>query len=377
MSKPLKVGILGAGGITNSHLPAYLEHPDRVQLTAVCDLIEERAQALAEKAGVETVYTDLDRMLREGDIDAVDNCTFHPAHAPLTIACAQAGKHVIVEKPMATNLQECRDMVAAADKAGVTLMIAQDLRYSPEAFAVKRFIDEGRLGDIFAVRTNLLSPRVPPRIERARQDRYADRRQGGGTLMSVQVHHIDLLRFYVGNVKRLTAICRSVSPRMVNDAEDLVAAILEFENGALGHLFAGPGETPEDASDGRPVTASTRSYMLYGTEGTIHSTPETLPEHHHFGRIMFAPTEKRPIDRSIPADAERWIHPAFEPIDTSGVDLPTVRPFVNEILHFEECIRTGREPISSGRDNIETMKIIYGIWESSRTGKAVELDDLQ
>ena len=163
---------------------------------------------------------------------------------------------------------------------------------------------------------------------------------------------------------------------MVNDAEDLVAAILEFENGALGHLFAGPGETPEDASDGRPVTASTRSYMLYGSEGTIHSAPETLPEHHHFGRIMFAPTEDRPIDRSIPADLERWVHPPFEPIDTSGLDLPTVKPFVNEILHFEECIRTGREPISSGRDNMETMKIIYGIWESSRTGKAVELDDL-
>ena len=376
MSNPLKVGMLGAGGITNSHLPAYLEHPDRVQITAVCDLVEDRARALAEKAGVEAVYTDLDQMLREADIDAVDNCTFHPAHAPLTIACAEAGKHVIVEKPMARSLQECRDMVAAADKAGVTLMIAQDLRYSPEAFAVKRFIDEGRLGDMFAVRTHLLSPRVPPRIGRARQDRYADAEQGSGTLMSVQVHHIDLLRFYAGNVKRLTAVCRSIGPRMVNDAEDLVAAILEFENGALGHLFAGPGETPEDASDGRPVTASTRSYMLYGSEGTIHSAPETLPEHHHFGRIMFAPTEDRPIDRSIPADLERWVHPPFEPIDTSGLDLPTVKPFVNEILHFEECIRTGREPISSGRDNMETMKIIYGIWESSRTGKAVELDDL-
>ena len=376
MANPLKVGMLGAGGITNSHLPAYLEHPDRVQITAVCDLVEPRAQALARKAGVEAVYTDLDQMLREADIDAVDNCTFHPAHAPLTIACAEAGKHVIVEKPMARSLQECRDMVAAADKAGVTLMIAQDLRYSPEAFAVKRFIDEGRLGEMFAVRTHLLSPRVPPRIERARQDRYADANQGGGTLMSVQVHHIDLLRFYAGNVKRLTAVCRSIGPRMVNDAEDLVAAILEFENGALGHLFAGPGETPEDASDGRPVTASTRSYMLYGSEGTIHSAPETLPEHHHFGRIMFAPTEDRPIDRSIPADLERWVHPPFEPIDTSGLDLPTVKPFVNEILHFEECIRTGREPISSGRDNTETMKIIYGIWESSRTGRAVELDDL-
>ena len=105
MAKPLKVGILGAGGITNSHLPAYLEHPDRVQLTAVCDIDEPRAQALAKKAGIETVYTDLDQMLREGDIDAVDNCTFHPQHAPLTIAVAEAGKHVIVEKPVPFKME--------------------------------------------------------------------------------------------------------------------------------------------------------------------------------------------------------------------------------------------------------------------------------
>lgn len=375
MATPLKVGILGAGGITNSHLPAYLEHPDRVQLTAVCDIDEPRAQALAKKAGIETVYTDLDQMLREGDIDAVDNCTFHPQHAPLTIAVAKAGKHVIVEKPMARSVQECRDMITAADKAGVTLMVAQDLRYTPEAVAVKRFIDEGKLGELLSVRTHLLTPRAL-RIGRRNLDRYADAKQGGGILMSVQVHHIDLLRYYAGNVKRLTAVCKSVEPRSLNGAEDLVAAILEFENGALGHLFAGPGETPEDRSGGKPLYASNKSYMLYGSAGTIHSAPETIPEHHHFGQIMFAPTEDQPIDRNNLADRQRWIHPPFKPIDTSDTGLPSIKPFVNEILHFEECIRTGKEPISSGRDNIETMKIIYGIWESSRTGKAVDLGDL-
>ena len=266
-------------------------------------------------------------------------------------------------------------MIAAADKSGVTLMVAQDLRYSPEAFGVKRFIDEGKLGEMLSVRTHLLSPRGL-RIGRRSLDRYADAKQGGGILMSVQVHHIDLLRYYAGNVKRLTAVCKSVGPRSLNGAEDLVAAILEFENGALGHLFAGPGETPEDRSGGSPLYASNKSYMLYGSAGTILSTPETIREHHHFGQIMFAPTEDRPIDRNNLADRQRWIHPPFEPIDTSGTGLPSVKPFVNEILHFEECIRTGKEPISSGRDNIETMKIIYGIWESSRTGKAVDLDDL-
>ena len=76
------------------------------------------------------------------------------------------------------------------------------------------------------------------------------------------------------------------------------------------------------------------------------------------------------------ADRQRLIHPPFEALDTSNTGLPSLKPFVNEILHFEECIRTGREPISSGRDNIETMKIIYGIWESSQTGKTVDLNEL-
>ena len=115
MATPLKVGLLGAGGITNSHLPAYLEHPDRVQLTAVCDRDESRAQEQARKAGVEAVYTDLDKMLREADIDAVDNCTFHPEHAALSIAVAEAGKHLLVEKPMAISVQECRDMLEKPD----------------------------------------------------------------------------------------------------------------------------------------------------------------------------------------------------------------------------------------------------------------------
>ena len=106
MATPLKVGLVGTGGISRRHITAYLEHPDRVKLTAVCDLDETRAQEFARKAGVEAVYTDFDKMLREADIDAVDNCTFHHQHAPLCIAAAEAGKHVIVEKPMARTVQD-------------------------------------------------------------------------------------------------------------------------------------------------------------------------------------------------------------------------------------------------------------------------------
>ena len=237
-------------------------------------------------------------------------------------------------------------------------MVAQDLRYSPEAVAVKRFIDEGNLGDILAVRTQQIG-----RGGGRGYERYADAKQGGGTLQVGQVHHIDLLRYYVGNVKRVTGVCKSVGQRMLNGAENLVIANLEFENGVLGDLFACPGESTEGTS-----------YMVFGSNGTIHSTPAPMPEQsdsptRHFGDIMLVLKEEA-------ANLQRGQPPPFEAIGTSDADVPTANFFVNEILHFEECVRTGREPVSSGRDNIETIKIIHGIFESSQTGKPVDLDDL-
>ena len=381
MSNPLKVGLVGTGGIANRHLVAYQEHPDRVQLAAVCDVIESAAQEYAEKAGVDAIYLDIEEMLREADIDAVDVCTTHNTHAPLTVAAAEAGKHVIVEKPMAISVQECRDMIAAADKSGVTLMVAQHLRYAPEARAAKRLIDEGKLGEIEAVRTELFGGGMRARRPRRRRgDRWMNdaKRSGGGMLMSEQVHHIDLLRYYAGNVKRVTALCKSLQPEMLNGAEDLVSATLEFESGAVGELWAKGSVAPHG-----------RTYMVMGSAGTFYASTPTEAQRidemngvtpfRHFGSIMVALNEDlEELDPSNEEDLKKIYlsKPPFEALSTSDVDLPSVNYFVNEILHFEECCRTGAEPLSSGRDNIETMKIIMGIYESSRTGKAVDLDDL-
>lgn len=385
MSEPLKVGLVGTGGIATRHLTAYLERPDRVQLTAVCDVVENLAQDFAKSAGVSDIYTDIDQMLREADIDAVDVCTSHDYHAPLTIAAAEAGKHVIVEKPMAISVQECRDMIAAANNSGVTLMVAQHLRYAPEAYAAKRFIDEGQLGTIEAARIELYGgggfrrqrPRDPRRGERWMQDA---KRSGGGMLMSEQVHHIDLMRHYVGNVKRVTAICKSLQDHMINGAEDLVSATVEFENGAVGDIWA----------KGNSMVPDGRTYKIFGTSGTLFASTPTAEQRmeempggttpfRHFGHVMVGLNAD--VEQLDPGNEEELkkiylAKPPFKILSTSDVDLPSPNYFVNEILHFEECCRTGAEPLSSGRDNIETMKIIMGIYESSRIGKAVNLDDL-
>ena len=244
MPEPLKVGLVGTGGISNRHLDAYLRYPDRVRLTAVCDIVRPLAEAYAKKTGVEAVYTDYDEMLRDADIDAVDICTGHRHHAPQAIAAAEAGKHALTEKAMAQNLDECREMIRAADKAGVTLMVAQHLRYSPEARAAKRLIEEGRLGEIQAARTHLI-------MSGPRKSWMNDANEGGGVLALNSIHHLDLLRYYVGNVKRVTGVCRSVQPEMVNGAEDLVAGRSNSKTGRSATCSrVGP---PMSRPESRPI----------------------------------------------------------------------------------------------------------------------------
>ena len=371
MSKPLKVGLVGTGGISKAHLPVYLEHPDRVQLTACCDIVEPLAQAFAVNAGIKDVYTDLDDMLRNADIDAVDICTGHAQHAEQSIAAAEAGKHVLVEKIMGNTGDECRNMIAAADKSGVTLMVAQMVRFSPETAAVKRFIEAGGLGEIQACRTHVI-------MQGPNKSWMNDAAAGGGVLMLNTVHHVDLLRYYIGNVKRIFGIRRTVQPQMENGAEDLCAATMEFENGVIGDVFASWTTylTPEHAS-----------YMMLGSKGTIHSThPENREQAgSHFGPIKFAVKSaerdaaraaRRSSNRPFEETIKETLNPEFDTFDTSDTGLPSRNAFINQTLHFEECIRTGAEPISSGRDNIETVKIILGILESSRTGIPVDLADL-
>ena len=266
MSTPLKVGLLGCGGISRVHMTPYLTHPDQVRLTAICDMVEPLARDYARAAGVDAVYTDLDDMLYNADIEAIDICTNHAAHAPITIAAARAGKHVLVEKAMANTLQACRDMIEETDKAGVTLMIAHHLRHSREATAVKRFIDDGNLGEIQAVRTHVTMGGGGGGRPGGKTW-SSDFNMGGGVLMLNSIHHIDLLRYYIGNVTRVMAVRTTAQPHMLNGAEDLCAATLEFENGAIGGLFASwtTNETPERAA-----------YLIFGSEGTVplHFTGE-------------------------------------------------------------------------------------------------------
>lgn len=347
MNRPLKVGLVGAGRISHLHLPAYRDF-DEVELVAVCDVNEEAARSVAAAAGLDEVYVDVLQMLERADLDAVDICSSHDQHLAHVEAAASAGKHVLVEKAMGRSLGECRSMLAATDAAGVTFMVAQNLRYGVYTPTAKALVDSGALGNVLAVRgegamdvRGTLSP----------GDWMLDgARAGGGTLITFSSHLIDLIRHLVGDVRTVTGMCRTAWDGPTNGAEDFACATLEFTNGAVGSLFS--TWTSYRAPGGV-------SYVLYGDEGSLHTVNAPVE----------VPTEQmgRPF---VSAGSGR----GFVPIERST--LTSDSSFVNEILHFADCCRTGAAPISSGRDNLETMKVVVGVYEAARTGVAVDLTAL-
>ena len=357
MTPPLRIGLVGAGNIADHHLPAYLEHREVLELVAVCDLDEDRARRRADEAGAAEVYTDAETMIRETAVDALDVCTVPDQHFSVARKAIDAGKHVLVEKPFAVSLAECRELVETAELAGVTLMVAHNQRFLRPYRAAKAVLDAGELGAIRSVRFD--SMQCWPALFPAGHWQYDAARAGGGVVMSVAVHRIDLMRYLVGDIDRVSAVCRTTRNEYVNGAEDEATATLEFENGALGQMFATSSAFRMPWSE---------SFMIFGDEGTMHAAP--CPGNIR-GPALVASIRRTP-------QATEWLDQVdgFEAIAVEHDGLPSDSGQVNELLHFAECCATGRHPLSSGRDNLETMKVVFGIYESSRRGSSVRLADL-
>jgi predicted dehydrogenase len=323
----------------------------------VCDVDEGLARRRAEEVGVERVFTDAETMISDVACDAVDVCTPPDQHAPLVRTAIEAGKHVLVEKPFTLSLAEARELVAAADRARVTLMVAQNQRFLPSHQAARAIIASGELGEIRAVRTD--SVQHWGGFLPADHWQYDGARAGGGAVIGVAVHRLDLLRFLVGDVARVSATVRTTSPRFVNGAEEYAAVTLEFENGALGQSFATVSAFRAPWSE---------QLLVFGDRGTIHASP--APGNVRSRAFVASDARSAPVVEW--ADQFR----GFEPVDVEAAGLPSESGQVNEILHFASCCRTGGDPFSSGRDNLGTMALVAAIYESARSGSPVEVASL-
>lgn len=260
MSEPtIRLGIIGCGMITQrSHAPGFAETPG-VEITALCDPVEERAAKVREEhAPQAAVFSDYRAMLEAGLADAVSVATPVFLHCPMTLAALTAGCHVLCEKPMAMSQAESAEMVAAAHAAGKVLQINLSRRYDPFYQTVARLIAENCAGEPRHLRAIRVHTTAPDQGWSPGARWFVTRSQGGGIVGDIGVHVGDMMQWYCGEVESVCAL--TATRRRDIDVVDNATALLRFRSGATGVL---------ELSWTSPVTHM--SFEVHGSEGVLYA----------------------------------------------------------------------------------------------------------
>ncbi len=229
MSTKLRVGVVGLGGNGGQFLEAYATNP-RAEVAAICDVRDDHRRALQEKYGVPTGVADFAALLDMDDVDYVSIHAPDRLHAPFALAAIDAGKHVFVEKPMATSVEDCMRLVAAADGASTGVAVGHVLRTRPFYRAVKELVESGEMGGLYALRTHYLTNAMrqsPGFLTRANAS-YAP------PMLTMGVHPVDLMRWYAGDIVAVSAMGNQGMAMPGNPIDDAVTAVYRFESGATG-----------------------------------------------------------------------------------------------------------------------------------------------
>jgi UDP-N-acetyl-2-amino-2-deoxyglucuronate dehydrogenase len=227
----LKFAIIGCGRIAERHA----EQISRLAvLVAVCDKIESRAELLGHKYGskIYTIYEDL--LLNEKELDVVSVCTPNGLHAEHSINAFRKGFHVLCEKPMAISVFECGEMIKEAERANKRLFVVKQNRYNPPVSAIKKALDEKRMGKILSVQLNCFWNRNMEYYSQS--DWKGTVKLDGGTLFTQFSHFIDLLYWMFGDIKRVEAITKNFIHNKIIEFEDSGVVIVEFYSGIIGTI---------------------------------------------------------------------------------------------------------------------------------------------
>ena len=229
-TKKVNFGIVGCGRIAKRHAEHIVFHGN---LLAVCDVVPEKADALAKKYGVKPFYSIDDLLSEVDEIDVISICTPNGLHSEHSIKASRAGKHVLCEKPLAISVYEAGEMIKEAEKANKRLFAIKQNRFNPPVAAVKKAIDENRFGRIYSIQLSCFWNRNP--------DYYKDSWKGtldkdGGTLFTQFSHFIDLLYWMFGDIKEVSGKMNNFAHKGIIEFEDTGVIIVEFYNGTLGTI---------------------------------------------------------------------------------------------------------------------------------------------
>ncbi|NOY75131.1 MAG: Gfo/Idh/MocA family oxidoreductase [Kiritimatiellaeota bacterium] len=252
----LRVGLIGCGKIARvAHAPG-LSEMKKVAITALFDMSKKAVDTIAKEFATDALICDSVEELLSSDVDSVVISTPNHTHCELALQALRAGKHVLVEKPMAASLSEAGRMIAAAKRRGLTLQVNQTLRFTPPYVAIKHAIEKGKIGTPLHIRCIRASGSTPNKGWSPGADWFMSKEARGGIIMDIGVHMADVMRWYFGDIAKLRSINQTKSGNY--DVPDNSTTLFDFKNGATGVLELS-WTTP----------AGGGLLEVYGTKGTI------------------------------------------------------------------------------------------------------------
>lgn len=359
----IKIGIIGCGGIANGkHMPAYKGLPDEAEMVAFCDIIPERAEKANKDYadGKGKVFTDYHELLKE-PIDAVCVCTPNISHSEITVAALDAGKHVICEKPMAINYEQAKAMLDAKERSGKVLTIGYQNRYRPEVSYLKQEAEKGTFGEIYFARAKALRRRAVPTWGVF----LDEEKQGGGPLIDIGTHSLDMTLYIMNNYKPKYAVGTvyhklNKQTQTANAWGDWDPDKFTVEDSAFGFVVMENGATISIDSSWALNCADIgeAQTMICGTKA---------------GADM--PNDQKLRINGINNGRQYITVPNF---DCGGVDFfegsAGNDPHAIEAMTFLNAIRGKGELVVLPEQAIVVTRILDAIYESARTGKPVYFD---
>ncbi|HSK68450.1 MAG TPA: Gfo/Idh/MocA family oxidoreductase [Candidatus Limnocylindria bacterium] len=338
----VKFGVAGCGMVSAFHADALSRIPE-AQLVACSDTYMPSAEKFAQKHGLQP-FSTLEEMLKKGGVDAVSICTPSGLHSRQAITVVRAGKHVVCEKPMSLTLKEADILIKEADKAGVKAAVISQFRFTPAVAEIKRAVQSGALGKVVSGSLQMKYWRSTEYYQSASW-RGTWAMDGGGALMNQGIHGIDVFRSIMGPVKYLQGIARTLTHDI--EVEDHAAAVLEFESGAVGTL-----EGSTTCFPGYP-----RRVEICGTKGSIVLEEDTIVK----------------WDVDLPTDLP--VGQAARNVASSDPAAISSEGHERQLRNFTDAVLRGEPLLADVRSGRHPLEIILAVYESSRTGKAVNMKE--
>jgi predicted dehydrogenase len=342
----IRIGIIGCGKITErASLPNLVNYKDRCSVTSLCDIVKSKAIETIKKFELEDidVVTDWKKLVKRDDIDAIFVNTPNYLHEEMVVEAAKAKKHILVEKPLTISIKAADNMINAAKKAGVFLMVEQTQRFDPVHQATKKVLDSGILGKIHNIRGRI--GHAGPEYWSKGEGRwfYDKKKSGGGCMIDIGVHIADLILWFKGKrVVEVFARIQTLEKKIPVD--DNAVVLLKFEDGTKGEF--------ECSWTTRPYEVLT---YVYGEKGKMTTNLGS----------------KQPIVVTLAETGK-----GEDPNCTLKEEYPELgrgSGWENAVHYFIDCVERGQRPFVSGEEGRETLKVILAAYESNRKDKWIKI----